>query len=82
MEALGRDVHADLQATAEEATAEGELLNELSRQRAAGEKHWTETVLCEVCGMTAREGEHATDYGRGHDFVPVTSDHARSPTLP
>ncbi len=26
--------------------------------------------LCVVCGKKAREGNHATDLGEGHDYVP------------
>lgn len=69
-EALEREGHADSERAVAEAKAEGEHLNELSRQRVAAKQHWTETVLCKVCGLTARVGEHATDYGRGHDFEP------------
>lgn len=32
--------------------------------------NWTTTVRCAVCGETAREGNHATDFGVGHDFEP------------
>lgn len=27
---------------------------------------------CAVCGKGAREGNHATDLGEGHDYEPVT----------
>jgi hypothetical protein len=33
--------------------------------------------LCAVCGKTAREGRHATDFGEGHDYVPLTVAEAR-----
>lgn len=36
------------------------------------EKHWTETVPCIECKETAREGQHATEMGLGHEFEPAT----------
>jgi hypothetical protein len=36
------------------------------------EKHWTETVPCVECKETAREGQHATEMGLGHEFEPAT----------
>jgi hypothetical protein len=30
-----------------------------------------------VCGKSAREGRHSTDFGEGHDYVPLAVAEAR-----
>jgi len=43
----------------------------VDRIRSASEDPPDNWPLCAVCGKSAREGNHATDLGVGHDYVPI-----------
>lgn len=45
--------------------------------RQGGDSDLADWPLCAVCGKTVREGRHATDFGEGHDYVPLTAAEAR-----